>query len=213
MTAWIEGAVERGVGENASTAIKVTKPQTFDGTLSKVSRFVGACKLYIRIRLRDMPVKEQIQWVLSYVQGGSADIWKKNVIEEIKTREIEFETAGEFLAEIRREFRGEDEESVKVVELKKIKQKGRIMEEFVQDFKKTARGSGYKEHPLIKEFKQGMNGSIRRKLMEAKNQLATIEHWFKKAIILDKNWRKSRREEKRLKGKKENNRAPAPRLN
>jgi len=50
------------------------------------------------------------------------------------------------------------------------------MEEFMQDFKKTARGSGYEEHPLIKEFKQGMNGSIRRKLMEAKNQLATIEH-------------------------------------
>jgi len=121
LTAWVEGAVERGVGENASTAIKVTKPQTFDGTPSKVSRFVGACKLYIRIRLRDMPVKEQIQWVLSYVQGGSADISKENVIEEIKTREIKFETAGEFLAEIRREFRGEDEESVKVVELKKIK--------------------------------------------------------------------------------------------
>ena len=121
MTAWVEGAVEREVGENASTAIKVTKPQTFDGTPSKVSRFVGACKLYIRIRLRDMPVKEQIQWVLSYVQGGSADISKENVIEEIKTREIKFETVGEFLAEIRREFRGEDEESVKVVELKKIK--------------------------------------------------------------------------------------------
>ena len=50
------------------------------------------------------------------------------------------------------------------------------MEEFVQDFKRIARGSRYEEHPLIKEFKQGMNGSIRRKLMEAENQLAIIEH-------------------------------------
>ena len=58
---------------------------------------------------------------------------------------------------------------MKVVELKKIKQEERIMEEFVQDFKKTARGSGYEGCPLIEEFKQGMNGSIRRKLMEAKN--------------------------------------------
>jgi len=27
------------------------------------------------------------------------------------------------------------------------------MEEFVQDFKRVARGSGYEGHPLIEEFK------------------------------------------------------------
>jgi len=49
------------------------------------------------------------------------------------------------------------------------------MEEFVQDFKRIVRESGYEGYPLIKEFKRGMNGSIRRKLMEAENQPATIE--------------------------------------
>ena len=52
-------------------------------------------------------------------------------MEEQETGEMEFELVGEFLVEIRREFGGEDEESVKVVELKKIKQGGRTMEEFV----------------------------------------------------------------------------------
>jgi len=79
------------------------------------------------------------------------------------------------LAEIRKEFGGGDEESVKVVELKKIEQGERTMEEFVQNFKRTARGSSYKGHLLIEEFKQGMNGSIRRKLMEAENQPSSIE--------------------------------------
>ena len=134
-------------------------------------------------------------------------------MEEIDVGEIKFETAGEFLVKIKREFGGRDEKLVKVVELKKIKQRGRTMEEFVQDFKRTARGSGYKECPLIEEFKQGMNGSIRRKLMEAENQPATIEHWFKRAIALDRNYRESRREEERLRGRKETNGAPAPRLN
>ena len=87
------------------------------------------------------------------------------------------------------------------------------MEEFVQDFKRTARRSGYEGCLLIEEFKWGMNGSIRRKLMEAENQPATIEHWFKRAITLDRTWRESRREEERLRGKKENNGASAPRLN
>ena len=147
----------------------MVKPQTFDGTPSKVSVFVGACKLYIRMRLRNLPVEEQIQWVLSYVQGGSADIWKNNVMEELKTEEIEFKLAGEFLAEIRKEFRERDEESVKVAELKKIEQGGRMMEEFVQDFKRVVRGSRYEGHPLIEEFKWCMNRSIRRKLMEVEN--------------------------------------------
>ena len=169
LTAQVGEAAGRGIGRGTSAATEVAKPQIFDGILSKVSRFVGAYRLYIKMKLREASVEEQVQWVLSYVQGGSANIWKENIMEELETGEIEFETAGEFLAGIRREFGGGDEESVKVAELKKIEQGGRTMEEFVQDFKRTARGSGYEGHLLIEEFKRGMNGSIRRKLMEAKN--------------------------------------------
>jgi len=142
-----------------------------------------------------------------------ANICNKNVIEELETEEIEFESAEEFLAEIRREFGEGDEESVKVAELKKIEQGGRMIEKFVQDFKRVARGSGYEGCPLIEEFKQGMNGSIRRKLMEAENQPSSIKQWFKRAIALDRNWKESRRKEKRLKGRKETNGAPALRSN
>jgi len=213
LTAQVGGVAERGVGGGTLAATEVVKPQTFDRTPSKFSRFVGACKLYIRIRLRDLPVEEQIQWVLSYVQRGSADIWKENVMKELETEEIEFKLAGEFLAEIRKEFRRGDEELVKVAELKKIEQGKKTIEEFMQDFKRTARGSSYKGHLLIEEFKQGMNGSIRRKLMETEKQPSSIKQWFKRAIALDHNWRESRREEERLRGKRETNGALAPRSN
>jgi len=96
LTAQVEGAAERGVGGDASAATEVAKPQTFDRTPSKVSGFIGACKLYMRMRLRESSVEEQIQWILSYVQGRSADIWKENVMEELETKEIEFESAGNF---------------------------------------------------------------------------------------------------------------------
>ena len=67
LTAQVGGAAEREVRENISAATEVAKPQTFDRTPSKISGFVAVCKLYIRIRLRKSLVKEQIQWVLSYV--------------------------------------------------------------------------------------------------------------------------------------------------
>jgi len=121
------------------------------------------------------------------VQRELADIWKENVIKELETGEIEFKSAEEFLAEIRKEFGGGDKELVKVAELKKIKQGGRTMMEFMQDFKKTARGSSYEGCPLIEEFKWDMNRSIRRKLMKAENQPGSIKQWFKRAIALDCN--------------------------
>ena len=70
-------------------------------------------------------------------------------MEESDIGEIEYESVGEFLAGIKKEFRREDEESVKVVELKKIEQGRRTMEEFVQDFKRVARESSYEGCPLI----------------------------------------------------------------
>jgi len=103
--------------------------------------------------MREVPVEEQIQWVLSYVQGGAANVWKENMLEELEVGELEFETVGEFLAEIK-EFGEGEEESVKAAELKKLEQEGRTMEEFVQEFKRAARGSGYKGRPLVEEFKR-----------------------------------------------------------
>ena len=155
------------------------------------------------MKMREAIVEEQVQWVLSYVQGGSADVWKENMMEELEVGEIEHKTVEEFLTSLKKEFSGGEEESVKAAELRKLEQKGKTMEEFIQEFKRAERGSGYEGRPLIEEFKREMKGEIRRKLMEAENPLASIEQWYRRATTLDKNWRESRREEERLRGKKE----------
>ena len=130
-------------------------------------------------------------------------MWKENVLEELEAGKLEFETVGEFLAEIKKEFREGEEELVKATKLRKLEQGGKTMEEFVQKFKRAARGSGYDGRLLVEEFKRGMNGVIRRRLMEAENQPGSIEQWYKRAMALDRNWRESKREEERLRGKKE----------
>ena len=124
-------------------------------------------------------------------------------MEELEAGEIEYKTAEEFLISLKKEFGRGEEELVKVAELRKLKQGGRMMEEFVQEFKRAARGSGYEGRPLVEEFKRGMNEGIKRKLMEAENPPASIEQWYRRATALDRNWRESRREEKRLREKKE----------
>ena len=130
-------------------------------------------------------------------------MWKENVMEELEAGEVEYELAEDFLTCLKKEFGEGEEESMKVAELRKLKQGGRTMEEFVQEFKRVARGSGYEGRPLVEEFKRGMNGGIRRKLMEAENPPASIEQWYRRATALDRNWRESRKEEERMRRKKE----------
>ena len=116
---------------NTRSNMEVAKPQGFDRETGRVREFIMACRLYLRMRIRGAIVEEQIQWVLSCVQERLADVWKENILEDLETEEVEFGSVEEFLLELKKEFGREDEEAVKVAELRRLKQGGRTIEEFV----------------------------------------------------------------------------------
>ena len=95
-----------------------------------------------------------------YIQDRSADIWKKNILENSEGKLLEYEIAGEFLADIRKEFCGEDKEIVKIAELKRLEQGEKMIEKFVQEFRRVARKSRYEGKPLVEKFKSGINRII-----------------------------------------------------
>ena len=55
------------------------------------------------------------------------DIWKENTLKDLEEELLEYETVGKFLADIRKEFGGGDEELVKVAELKRLEQGEKTM--------------------------------------------------------------------------------------
>jgi len=54
--------------------MEVTKSAIFNREVGKVGGFIIVCRLFLRMKLREISVEEQMQWVLSYVQGGLANI-------------------------------------------------------------------------------------------------------------------------------------------
>jgi len=161
-------------GSNTGPNMEVTKLLVFSRE-EKVEGFIMAFRLFLKMKMREVMVEEQIQWVLSYIQGELADVWKENILEDLVSARVEFESAGEFLLELKKKFKRGDEKSVKVAELRRIKQEGKTMKEFVQEFHRVARDSEYNKRTLIEEFKKGMNKTIRRKLMEAERSPMSIE--------------------------------------
>jgi len=88
------------------------------------------------------------------------------MLEDLEGGLLEYKTVGEFLAEIKKKFGLGDKEGVKVAELKRLEQRGKTMEEFVQEFRRAARECVYKGRPLVEEFKREINRTIHQRLIE-----------------------------------------------
>ena len=72
MQAQIQALIAGGTGQgteraNTESHIEVAKLLIFNREAGKVGGFIIACKLYLRIKMREATVEKQIQWILSYV--------------------------------------------------------------------------------------------------------------------------------------------------
>ena len=62
---------------------EVKMPQVFDGTLSKVSRYVEDCRRYTKRKMKEKTEKDKICWIVSYVLGDQTNKWKERIMDEM----------------------------------------------------------------------------------------------------------------------------------
>jgi len=65
----IEQLLSRG-----QTQGEAAKSLLFDGEREKMVGFINTCCLYISMRMKETGEKKKILWVLTYVQGGVAEV-------------------------------------------------------------------------------------------------------------------------------------------
>jgi len=61
--------------------------------MEEMNMFVNIACLYIRMKMTEETAMTQVAWVLSYVQGGIAEAWKDNLLDELAKGELEVELA------------------------------------------------------------------------------------------------------------------------
>jgi len=198
MIATLQQQVNTILLQQQGSRVEVARPQVFSGRMEEVSAFINVAHLYIRMKMTEEVAVTQVAWVLSYMQGGIAEAWKDNLLDELAKGESEVESVEQLFTKIRNDFGETLEEKRKIEQLRTIEQEVRTCDEYMQEFKKIARGSGYEGRPLIEEFKRGLNGTIRRKLAEAEKLPTTIGEWQKRVVRLDRNQRQSRAEKRVL---------------
>jgi len=111
--------------------MEVARPQVFSRRMEEVSVFVNVARLYIRMKMTEEAVVTQVAWVLSYVQGGIAEAWKDNLLDELAKGESEVESAEQLFTKIRNNFGETSEKERKIEQLRTIEQGGRTCNKYV----------------------------------------------------------------------------------
>ena len=57
----IESTERKTMGSNIGSQMEVAKPAIFNGEVGRVGGFVIACRLYLRMKMREAIVEEQVQ--------------------------------------------------------------------------------------------------------------------------------------------------------
>ena len=82
--------------------------------MEEVSAFVNMAHLYIKMKIAEEAAATQVAWVLSYVQGGVAEAWKDNLLDELAKGESEMESTEQLFTKIRDNFGETLEEKRKI---------------------------------------------------------------------------------------------------
>ena len=137
--------------QQQESRVEVERSQVFSRRIEEVSAFINVACLYIRMKMTEEAAATQVAWVLSYVQGGIAEAWKDNLLDELAKGESEVESAEQLFTKIRNDFGETLEEERKIEQLRTIEQPAMNM---CKNLKRSPGGAATREGPLSKNSRE-----------------------------------------------------------
>ena len=179
-------------------AARPAAPPDFDGDRSKGKAFLNSCQTYIRLCPKEFSDEQhKIVWAMSYMKTGRAQRWTERVYRWERQPENagsnRFFDWGDFRDEFEKEFVPAHTDTIAINRLETAAyfQKGRSLDEYIDEFQDLVTDSGYTDpKTIVVKFRRGLNPQIQ-------NSVATMasgrpsdvkpEEWYSMARTVDQN--------------------------
>ena len=175
-----------GVGDGKIRLPKFAPPQAFDGTMKDTKSFVSSIILYIKGREPEFRTTEsKIMFALSYMQGGKAQFWRNEAINQIAQGHKPFTSFQDFLDKVEAQFGDPNPKATAVGKLKTMRQGSCSADEFILQFKAEASQTDLGDAALVEYLKAGLNLSLFKSIYQLPVMPTTLEQWYDWAFKLD----------------------------
>jgi Retrotransposon gag protein len=132
---------------------------------------------------------KKISFILSYLTGGDAAVWKQQFIqtkieehEEAKTKEPDWETYMEFVEALKRTFQPYDKPAEALEDMKKLRLGDGSITEHNSRFRLLVSQTGMKDSPALMDlYRETLPWGLQSPIIQSEHLPKTLEEWYTKA--------------------------------
>jgi hypothetical protein len=174
----------------ASEIIKLNPPTLFTGKRNEFILFLQDIYIYLKVNWHTYDNDDKkISFILSYLTGGDAAIWKQ---QSIQTKIEENEEAGndkpdwgtyrEFVEALKQTFQPYDKPAEALEDMKKLRLTDSSITEHNSKFQLLVSQTGMKDFLALMDLYQEMlSWGLQSPIIQSKHPLKTLEDWYAKA--------------------------------
>jgi hypothetical protein len=173
-----------------SDKIKLNTPTPFTGKQNKFVLFMQDIYIYLKVNQHIYDDNDKkISFILSYLTGGDAAIWKQQFIQmkieehkQDKTKEPNWETYQGFVDALKKTFQPYNEPAEALENIKKLWLGDNSIMEHNSRFRLLVSQTGMTDSPaLIDLYRETLPWALQSPIIRSEHSLKTLEEWYTKA--------------------------------
>jgi Ty3 transposon capsid-like protein len=174
----------------ASEKIRLNPPTPFTGKQSDFILFMQDVYVYLKVnRLTYDNDEKKISFILSYLAGGDAAVWKQQFIqtkieesEEVKSDEPNWGTYKKFVEALKKTFQPYDEQAKSLEDMKKLRLGDGSITEHNSKFRLLVSQTGIKDSLVLTDlYRETLPWGLQSPIIRSEHPPKTLEEWYTKA--------------------------------
>jgi Ty3 transposon capsid-like protein len=173
----------------ASDKIKLNTPTPFTGKQNEFVLFMQDIYIYLKVNQHIYNDDKKIPFILSYLTGGDAAIWKQQFIqtkieehEWERTKEPNWGTYQSSVDALKKTFQPYDKPAEALEDMEKLRLGNNSIMEHNSRFQLLVSQTGMTDSPmLINLYRETLPWALQSPIIRSEHPLKTLEEWYTKA--------------------------------